>query len=56
VITAPEDDRVVAAVGADVRALTARFPLYPAPAHAAGHAANGAARGAAAGTLAGAAV
>jgi glycine hydroxymethyltransferase len=56
VITAPEDDRVIGAVRADVRALTARFPLYPAPAHAAGHAANGAARGAAAGTLAGAAV
>jgi glycine hydroxymethyltransferase len=56
VITAPEDDRVVAAVRADVRALTARFPLYPAPAHATGHATNGGARGAAAGTLAGAAV
>ena len=56
VITAPEDEAAIAAVRADVRALTARFPLYPAPAHARGHGENGAAHAAPAGTLAGAAV
>jgi glycine hydroxymethyltransferase len=36
VIAAPDDEQVLAAVRDDVRALTARFPLYPAPAHAPG--------------------
>ena len=35
VIAAPDDEQVLAGVRADVRALTARFPLYPAPAHGA---------------------
>ena len=34
VIAAPDDAGVLAAVGADVRALAGRFPLYPAPADA----------------------
>jgi glycine hydroxymethyltransferase len=57
VIVAPDDERVLADVRADVRALAARFPLYPQPA-AVRHAANGArdAAGEPAGTMAGAAV
>jgi glycine hydroxymethyltransferase len=58
VIAAPEDEQVIAAVRADVRALTARFPLYPAAAGAAGDGAHGAAvhETAAGGTMAGAGV
>jgi glycine hydroxymethyltransferase len=51
-IAAPDDEAVLAAVRDDVRALTARFPLYPAVAAPATH---GAAVGAA-GTMAGAGV
>jgi glycine hydroxymethyltransferase len=57
VIAAPDDEAVLAAVRADVRALTARFPLYPVP--SVPHGANGTAEngargsGAPAGTMAG---
>jgi glycine hydroxymethyltransferase len=54
VIVAPDDEGVLAGVRADVRALAARFPLDPAPAHAGGGpAGDGAAGALGAGTMAG---
>ena len=50
VVRAPDDEASLAAVGADVRALAGRFPLYPSPADGHAHAA------AELGTLAGAGV
>jgi len=57
VIAAPDDDAVLGAVRADVRTLTARFPLYPTTARAPGRAAlESHAVAAAASTMAGAGV
>ncbi len=54
-IAAPEDEAVLAAVRDDVRALTARFPLYPVAPAAGAHGVAAGAAGAA-GTMAGAGV